>query len=405
MPELTIIADDLTGAADCGIAFTVAGLPTFVAFGMEPAPAEARIVAVDTDSRALPAFASAERAHAAARLAYRRGSRTIYKKIDSTLRGNVGPEIAAIFRAAGEARGRALVILSPAFPSMGRTMREGRVLVNGVPVEQTEVWQKSGMTGPSEPVAMLTRAGLKAVNVLLDGIRRGALLETDAEVLVCDAETENDLTLIARAGAALQTAVVWAGSAGLARHLPAALGLRPSEPIAASARWAEGPALALVGSRSSIAREQARLLAEEPGVEAFTLDPEMLAAGERGAGWNRAAAALEHALDAGRDALLVIDAGERVDLARGPLLAAALGRLAAAQAGRIGSLIVTGGDIARAALKAMGASGLYLLSEVEPGVPIGLTDTARPLRVITKAGAFGTAQTLQHCRAALKRKG
>jgi D-threonate/D-erythronate kinase len=403
MPEVTIIADDLTGAADCGIAFTVAGLPTFVAFGTEPAPPAARIVAMDIDSRALPVSAAVERAQAAARMAYRHGSRTIYKKIDSTLRGNVGPEIAATLRAAAEARGRALVILSPAFPSMGRTVREGRVLVNGVPLEQTEVWQKSGMTGPAEPLAMLTRAGLKSVPVHLDAIRAGAPLDTDAEALVCDAETEDDLLRIARAGAALQTAVVWAGSAGLARHLPAALGLRPSEPVAASARWAKGPVLTLVGSRSSIAREQARLLAEEPGVEAFTLDAEMLATGEHGAGWSRAGAALGHALDAGRDALLLMEAGERVDLARAPLLAAALGRFAAAQAGRIGGLIATGGDIARAVLGAMGACGLYLLTEVEPGVPIGLTDTARALRVITKAGAFGTAQTLQRCRAALKR--
>jgi 4-hydroxythreonine-4-phosphate dehydrogenase len=405
MPDVTIIADDLTGAADCGIAFTVAGLPTFVAFGTQRAPPLARIVAVDTDSRALPASAAAERAHAAARMAYRNGSGTIYKKIDSTLRGNVGPEIAATFRAAVEARGRALVILSPAFPGAGRIVREGRVLVNGVPLEQTEVWQKSGMSGPAEPVAMLAGAGLKAATVLLDAIRRGALPETDAQALVCDAETDDDLTRIAHAGALLKTAVVWAGSAGLARHLPAALGLRPSEPIAASARWAEGPVLALVGSRSSIAREQARLLAQEPEVETFNLDPEMLAAGERGAGWNRAAAALARALDAGRDALLVIEAGESVDLTRAPLLAAALGRLAAAQAGRIGGLIATGGDIARAALGAMGASGLSLLTEVEPGVPIGLTDTAPALRVVTKAGAFGTAQTLQRCRAALEETG
>jgi len=60
--------------------------------------------------------------------------------------------------------------------------------------------------------------------------------------------------------------------------------------------------------------------------------------------------------------------------------------------------------IARAALAAMGAGGLHLLGEVEPGVPIGVTDTARPLRVVTKAGAFGTKETLQRCRVALREK-
>jgi uncharacterized protein YgbK (DUF1537 family) len=162
--------------------------------------------------------------------------------------------------------------------------------------------------------------------------------------------------------------------------------------------------LALVGSRSSIAREQAQALTGSPDIESFTLDPDLLARGEEGAGWHRARAAIERALSSGRDVLLVIELGENVDLRRGPLLAAGLGRLAAAHAGMIGGLIATGGDIARAALGAMGAGGLHLLGEVEPGVPIGLTDTARPLRVVTKAGAFGTKATLQRCRMALKEK-
>src|SRR3954471_13906664 len=108
MPEVTIIADDLTGAADCGIAFTLAGVPTFVVFGGAQAAATSRVVAVDTDSRALPGPAAAERAYAAARRACQKGSRTLYKKIDSTLRGNVGPEVAATFRAVSEALGSAL---------------------------------------------------------------------------------------------------------------------------------------------------------------------------------------------------------------------------------------------------------------------------------------------------------
>jgi uncharacterized protein YgbK (DUF1537 family) len=33
MPGLLILADDLSGAADCGVAFTQAGLDTIVALG------------------------------------------------------------------------------------------------------------------------------------------------------------------------------------------------------------------------------------------------------------------------------------------------------------------------------------------------------------------------------------
>src|SRR6184192_643781 len=117
MLEVAVIADDLTGAADTGIAFALAGIPTFVAFGEKSPPDNARIVAFDTDSRAIAADAAASRAGAAATRACERGTRTVYKKIDSTLRGNVGAEIAAIFRAMTERGGRAVVIASPAFPA------------------------------------------------------------------------------------------------------------------------------------------------------------------------------------------------------------------------------------------------------------------------------------------------
>src|SRR4051812_44414321 len=151
MLEVAVIADDLTGAADTGIGFALAGLSTFVAFYDTSPPSSARILAFDTDSRALAAKAAAERAASAATRARARGARTIYKKIASPLRGNVGAESAAIFRAVGE---QAVVVACPAFPAMGRTIKGGRVLVSGVPLEDTEVWRKSGMTGPIDLAAL-----------------------------------------------------------------------------------------------------------------------------------------------------------------------------------------------------------------------------------------------------------
>jgi 4-hydroxythreonine-4-phosphate dehydrogenase len=109
------------------------------------------------------------------------------------------------------------------------------------------------------------------------------------------------------------------------------------------------------------------------------------------------------ALAAGQDVVLITQLGSSIDLEIGPALAEALGRFATAAADRIGGLIATGGDIARAVLGSLGAGGLHLLGEVEPGVPIGLADAGRLIPVVTKAGAFGKPETLQRCRAALKR--
>ena len=415
MRDVTVIADDLTGAADCGIAFTIAGLPTFVAVG-ETAPAAAQIVAVDIDSRRLAPGLAAERARVAALRAIRQGSRALYKKIDSTLRGNVGPELAATFQVAVDAaRGpRPIAVVAPAFPATGRITREGRVLVGGVPLEETEVWRASGMAGPADIVAMLRLAGLRAAAVRRDGVRAGAealagtfgqLSASGIDAVVCDAEDEDDLARIAHAGARAGAPVVWVGSAGLARHLPAALGLHRDEAAPGPClEERDGPALLLVGSRSRVAREQAERVAAEPGVAAIAVAPEVLLEGERGSDWAAIAAALRNALSSGRDVVLLTGLETTVELDCGADLAAAFGRLAAGHAAGLRGLVATGGDVARAALAALGAGGLHLAGEVEPGVPIGTTDTAPALQVITKAGAFGTPSTLQRCRAALGRK-
>ncbi|GAC1558288.1 MAG: hypothetical protein NVS2B9_20500 [Myxococcales bacterium] len=50
----------------------------------------------------------------------------------------------------------------------------------------------------------------------------------------------------------------------------------------------------------------------------------------------------------------------------------------------------------------MGARGIHLAGEVEPGVPLGILEAPRPLPIVTKAGSFGDAATLSRCRAALK---
>ena len=58
------------------------------------------------------------------------------KRIDSTMRGNVGIEIDAMLDALDDDR---IAIVSPAYPSAGRTVVGGYLLVNGVLVEDTEM--------------------------------------------------------------------------------------------------------------------------------------------------------------------------------------------------------------------------------------------------------------------------
>ena len=96
---IVIVADDLTGAADCGVACSAAGLSTVVALN-DAARAKdlgAEAIAFDADTR----YQSLEQARAATALAVRElcaagDVQVLYKKIDSTLRGNFAIEIAAM---------------------------------------------------------------------------------------------------------------------------------------------------------------------------------------------------------------------------------------------------------------------------------------------------------------------
>ncbi len=78
-------------------------------------------------------------------------------------------------------------------------------------------------------------------------------------------------------------------------------------------------------------------------------------------------------------------------LSRG--LAGALGEMAARLARQhpLAGLVLTGGDVALAACRALGTTALSLIGEVAPGIPLarirGGPQTG--LRLVTKAGGFG----------------
>jgi uncharacterized protein YgbK (DUF1537 family) len=409
MPRILVIADDLSGAADCALAFAASGLKAVVLLSRstDMRAMAADVLAVDADSRRLAAHEAAT-VNAGLVRHYRAAGQLLYKKIDSTLRGNVGAEVAALIPEAG------LAIVTPAFPDNGRVVRGGRVFVKGVPLEETEIWRREKLPGRADIAAILARAGVRAALVSLDVVRGDAgafrrtveaLVADGATAVVCDAETNDDLAAIACVTLALERKVFWVGSAGLARRLPAAAALQGGGTGLDAAARGTGPMLVAVGSLSAVAREQARRLAGESGVSALTVPPQALRQGPSHAEWQTVAAALDVALAQGADVVLTMGMDASLDLAEGERLCEALGRLIVPSAHRLGCLVATGGETARALLTAMGASALRVVREIEPGVVLSTVAAGRPLPVVTKAGAFGTPETLVYCRRALHEAG
>ncbi len=356
------------------------------------------IVVLDAVSRAV----APTRAHASLRDFLEkvdvRAPREIIKKIDSTLRGNLAAELRAILEALPEA----FAVVAPAYPANGRTCRDGLLYVHGVRVDETDFARDPA--SPVRDARVDAHLGVPSVTVALAAVRSGpdALARIIAEAraagiraAVVDAESDADL----RALAALEDHrddVVWAGSAGLMEVL-AARSARASNPPAIP--HAEGPVVLLVGSVSAMTQRQIAAFALDPAAHTELLDPAVLLEG--GAPLERALARAAAAVARGADTLIVLDAaGDRAHDAH------ALRTRLAATADRIvpsdgaATVVLSGGDCARAFCERRGIRGMTLLAEVAPGIPISRAIGAK-LFLVTKAGGFGDPQTYRSLVAAL----
>jgi uncharacterized protein YgbK (DUF1537 family) len=230
-------------------------------------------------------------------------------------------------------------------------------------------------------------------------------LAEDTDVLVCDAETDQDLRAIADAAAALGRGTVWAGSAGLAYQVARAAGLAGTTPSFPQRPFASGPALFVMGSASSVSREQVKVLTSSCDAIAIKILPSDLLAGAQSRRWREHESAFLKALETGRDvvAWLGTDDEGNLELTKGRQLSSALAQMVAPYAGEFGALVATGGETARSVLQAWGVTALRLIRELEPGVPFAVTENwSRQLPVLTKAGDFGTPQTLLNCWQSLR---
>ena len=182
-----------------------------MALGADTLPG-AEVIAVDLDTRSRSERTACRIVRRAFSSAAARRAGILFKKIDSTLRGHVAAELNAAHRALG---GHRPVIVAPAFPAQGRTVKNGRVLVGGVAM-------------------------------------RGA-----PRMAILDARTDADLDRIARAGLAMRPRPLFVGSAGLAHALARSLPrIRRARRIATGSR----PVVTVVGSASAVSVRQARRL-------------------------------------------------------------------------------------------------------------------------------------------------
>jgi uncharacterized protein YgbK (DUF1537 family) len=377
--EIAIVADDLTGALDSAAPFAARGAETRVAAIPDldrlgtPMPA---VLSASTTSRHLPPdLAAASVAETCAMLS-RLEPGLWFKKIDSTLRGNVAVETLAAMAASGLDH----AIVCPAVPAHGRSVEDGVVMVDGVPLPNTDFVHDAVTPASSTPLADQFRALDPSLTVAEIAIPLPAAPSARA-VWIVDASNADDLAEIAAWLAKRNGQSLAVGAAGLGEALAEILvGPRSNYP----SQRIDGPFLFVIGSRATRTEAQVgRLIAGHAEIRIIDAP---------GGRFNPAQAIVSAE---GQSAIISIP--HRTDDPTAEQVARSLGENVAALLERMafGAVFMTGGDTAAAVLAAIDHPVVALDGEVVPGVPLGHVEFGgKPLRLITKAGGFGEESLL-----------
>ncbi len=369
-----IIADDLTGATDSAAAFANSGFT--VAVSLEPRSLrslETQVVALSTHSRHDRSADARRKVRQACARLRKGGWPVLYKKIDSTVQGNVVAEV----EAARSAGGFAMALVCPANPAHGRMVRGGVLHVRGGDtVNLHEQFRAQGLlefSSITSPVsaAKVTRA-----------------IHQRHRFILSDATSDRELACLVGVVLRLKHRVLLAGSGGMARELAMALKRQASTrsnpirnyPHSGAPNEARRNTLIITGSKNPVTERQLEQLIHKTPTPSLALNrlTKRDAAVALAGGFNLIIRVPVHAQP------------DRVVLrqlnALAPLFHARL----------VGSLLLTGGDTALLVCRCLRPRAIALCGEIVPGLAWGkiIGGLADGLTVCTKPGGFGRDQGL-----------
>lgn len=413
-----LIADDLTGGADAGVQFAKRGMKTLlVSYRGDGAPLAARpahdVLVINTITRGLPPAEAFAILSGLLKDFDPKRFPIVYKKIDSTLRGNIASEIDAILQKAN----LPLCFLAPSYPEQGRVLVGGIMMVGERPLALTETAHDAASPVRESHVCKLL-AGQSSLSIGMidltdvasgkEALRRVVEREQRAgrRIIIFDAVNRRDLATIAEVALSMETIPLIAGSAGLAGEV--ARILAPAQISADPERQRTFRHLLIVGgSASAVTHAQLQQL-QDGGLPSFELTRDLVSRdGPAETEDRRKLARLLGSALAGGSALFRTfterrtgngDGGAAIPQRITGVIAGVV--LLALREARIDAgdlaLILTGGDTALAVLQLLDYEEIELEGELLEGIVRGSL-RAGPwdgLTVVTKAGAFGKEDAL-----------
>ena len=216
--KLYVIADDLTGANATSVLLAKEGFKcsTFIDSALlnDENMSRCDVVAISTDSRGV----TREEAYARVSEEVQRVKhlQPVYtKRIDSTLRGNIGAEIDAIL----DQDKNSIAVVVASYPDSGRISIGGFLLVDSVPLQNTLVAKdpKCPVTNSSVKEIIQSQTKFKVSDIQISDVLRGEeflsrkinlLVDEGNRIIVIDAVTNDEIEIIAKASALTKLNVI-----------------------------------------------------------------------------------------------------------------------------------------------------------------------------------------------------
>lgn len=179
-----IIADDLTGANDTALQFKLNGADTNILLNTDAEPKSAsaqQAWAISTESRNVEQEDAFEKVNQATKYFVEKiNPDFFYKKIDSTVRGNIAIEVLAML----DALEMDAAIIMPAFPQEGRITVGGYHLLRGIPIERSEMARDphSPISESHLPTLLKQQLGENLAN-LVDNIKLNVVMDGAGPIL------------------------------------------------------------------------------------------------------------------------------------------------------------------------------------------------------------------------------
>lgn len=415
-----IIADDLTGANDTALQFQQQGASTQILLDTENEPVNLKNTdtwAISTESRNIEPSEAYKKVQAAAEYI----KETInpdyfYKKIDSTVRGNIAVEVLALL----DILEYDASVIIPAFPAESRVTVGGYHLLKGVPIERTEMARDphSPIFESHLPTLFKTQLGEEHKDLIgsieLTTVMKGAgpilmklkeLISQGKKIIVTDAMSTVDIEQIVLAIGKSEFNILPTGTAAAARIL-SGVWLPDLKPQHFSKTIPELPKFVVSGSATQITANQIEKLDESDEFEntlVLSLDMKTVLDGVSDDMVERIVNNLgtNNIVTVHTSHLIKNFDGFSEDSLNAELTKASLANVITDYLAELTKrvverkeviLITLGGETSYKCCEAIGANQLQLIDEVAPAIALSMDHDAR--WIVTKSGNLGGVNTL-----------